>query len=181
MTRDEENRAILSAQAGDEQAENDVLALYAPLAKSISRSFRLLGKGDADDLAQVGMIGLMRAIRSYRTDGEASFKTYASHCIRNTILDSLRKAGSEPAPLNEEEITDKLDPENLYLESEAFRLLSDAIRSTLSGEELEVLSLYLDAMSYEDISRKLGITRKKVDNTLYALRKKIKKLLNENQ
>ena len=46
---------------------------------------------------------------------------------------------------------------------------------------MNVLKLYLSAMSYQEISDKLGIEKKKVDNTIYSFRKKIKKLINRDE
>ena len=55
-----------------------------------------------------------------------------------------------------------------------------AISSVLNEREMSVLKLYLSAMSYQEISDKLGIEKKTVDNTIYSFRKKIKKLLNKD-
>ena len=43
------------------------------------------------DLESAGSFGLLRAIRSWRGDREAGFKTYAGHCIRNAQIDFMRK------------------------------------------------------------------------------------------
>lgn len=179
----DENTLIAAAQAGDLHAENTLLSRYAPLAKSIARSFYVIGQ-DGDDLIQTGMIGLMRAVRSFKPDGEATFKTYATHCIRNNIVDAVRKQNSRPAAdVDFYELmltTEEHEPERLFIEDETSRLLLEAISSVLNEREMSVLKLFLDAMSYAEISQKLGIEKKQVDNTIYSLRKKIKKLLENN-
>lgn len=171
---------IVRAQQGDLACENDVLHEYAPLVKSIARSFYVIGI-DGDDLIQTGMIGLMRAVRTFNADSTASFKTYASHCIRNSILDTIRKQKKAPEPsvdLDEVFIpSNEQEPERLYIEDEASRLLAEAISAVLNEREMSVLTLYLDAISYAEISERLGIEKKQVDNTIYSLKKKIKKLL----
>lgn len=175
-----ENELIKKAQAGDLQAENEILTTYAPLAKSIARSFYVIGEDE--DLIQMGMIGLMRAVRTYNAESSAAFKTYASHCIRNTITDTVRKQSSLPDSdsINNMLIpSDEKEPERIFIEGETSKLLFDAISSVLNERELSVLRLFLDAMSYAEISEKLGIEKKQVDNTIYALRKKIKKLLKD--
>lgn len=177
-----ENELIKKAQAGDLQAENDVLTAYAPLVKSIARSFYVIGEDE--DLIQTGMIGLMRAVRTYKTDGTASFKTYASHCIRNTIVDAVRKQSSRPDNDCIDDVmlfSDEQEPERLFIEDETSNLLFDAISSVLNEREMSVLRLFLDAMSYAEISEKLGIEKKQVDNTIYALRKKVKKLIKDTR
>lgn len=177
-----ENELIIKAQNGDIVSEGNILKQYAPLVKSIARSFYIIG-ADGDDLIQLGMIGLMRAVRTFSTNGTASFKTYAYHCIRNSILDDIRRQKKEQEqtididdvfiPSIEEE------PERIYIEDEALRILIDAISTVLSELEMEVLILYLEALSYAEISEKLGIEKKQVDNTLYSVKKKIKKLLDK--
>ena len=173
---------IVKAQQGDVASEGEVLMQYMPLVKSIARSFYVIGI-DGDDLSQIGMIGLMRAIRSFSVDGTASFKTYASHCIRNNILDAIRKQKKpteQRVDLDEVFIpSDEQEPERLYIEDEASRLLLEAISAALNEREMNVLNLYLDAISYAEISEKLGIEKKQVDNTLYSIKKKIKKLLDK--
>ncbi len=179
----DENDLIAAAQAGDLQAENEILSRYAPLVKSVARSYYVIGE-DGDDLIQTGMIGLMRAVRSFKPNGEATFKTYASRCIRNNIVDVVRKQNNRPATdIDFYELTlttEEQEPERLFIEDETMRLLSEAISSVLNERETNVLKLFLDAMSYAEISQKLGIEKKQVDNTIYSLRKKIKRLLEGN-
>ena len=60
-------------------------------------------------------------------------------------------------------------------------MLIDAIASTLTPTEFAVLKLYIECMSYADIAKELGIEQKKVDNTIYSAKKKIKKLLDKTK
>lgn len=46
---------------------------------------------DSDDLFEMGVIGLIKAIDSYDTDKGIKFATYASRCINNEYLMFLRK------------------------------------------------------------------------------------------
>lgn len=179
MTKEQENDLIIKAQQGDLAAENAVALSYMSLTKSIARSFGAIGIADTDDLAGYGMLGLIRAIRTYDTTAAASFKTYASKCVKNAIVDATRKAANkvEEVNLDDEFQTSDADPENLFLENEASSLLLDAISSTLTPTELAVLRLHIECLSYADIAKELGIEQKKVDNTIYSAKKKIKKLL----
>lgn len=183
MTTEQENQLILKAQQGDLAAENAVALSYLSLSKSIARSFGAIGIADTDDLAQHGMLGLVRAIHTYDFDSDASFKTYASRCIKNAIVDATRKASCDMEEVNLDDNfqNSSADPENLYLENEASALLIQAISSTLTPTELSVLRLHIECMSYADIAKELGIEQKKVDNTIYSAKKKIKKLLDKTK
>lgn len=186
MNKQDENSLILLAQQGDLTAENAVALSYLQLAKAIARSFSVAGAYDVDDLVQYGMLGLMRAIHTYKQDSAASFKTYASHCIRNAIVDALRKLDSAPEQIQLDDVSsaeDKLlcseNPESIFIENEAYGMLFDAIASLLTPTELDVLKLHLECMSYADIATELGLERKKVDNTIYSAKKKIRRLLDK--
>lgn len=186
MDKEQENNLIALAQQGDLSAENTVALGYLQLAKSIARSFSVAGAYDVDDLAQYGMLGLIRAIHTFNQDGTASFKTYASHCIRNAIVDALRKIDNAPEQVKLDDVDGKDDslfsagdPESIFIENETSTLLFEAISAMLTPTELAVLKLHLECMSYKDIATELGLERKKVDNTIYSAKKKIRKLLNK--
>lgn len=64
------------------------------------RSF-LIG-GDSEDLTQEGMVGLIKAVREYDAEKEASFRTFAEICIRSRLYSVLRAAGrGKHSPLNQ--------------------------------------------------------------------------------
>ena len=69
------------------------LAEFAPLVKRIAHHMmaRLPGSVEADDLIQVGMIGLMDALNRYEEMPGAQFQTYAQQRIRGAMLDELRQ------------------------------------------------------------------------------------------
>lgn len=176
----QEKELILKAQQGDLSAENAVALNYFSLAKTIARSFNVAGVYDADDLAGHGMLALTRAIRTYDVNSNASFKTYASRCIKNAIVDVTRKANTSVEEVNLDEAipsSDNQNPENMFIENETSSLLLEAIASTLTPTEFAVLKLHIESMSYKDIATELGMEQKKVDNTIYSAKKKIKKLL----
>lgn len=61
-----------------------------------------LAGGDSEDLIQEGTFGLLSAIRQYRADAGASFKTFAEHCIRMRLLSAIKSASQlKHFPLND--------------------------------------------------------------------------------
>lgn len=186
MTKEQEIQLIKKAQQGDIEAENSVALAYMNLAKSIARSFGIAGAYDVDDLAGYGMLGLIRAIHTYDENGKANFKTYASRCIKNAIVDAVRKSESGAVEIKLDSVDDEIqgemqqtNPESIFIENETSSLLFEAISSLLTPTELDVLKLHLECMSYADIAKELGLERKKVDNTIYSAKKKIRKLLDK--
>ncbi len=183
MLDESELSLINLAQNGDDSARDELLLEYAKLVRSIARSIEVVNSMDYDDLFQVGNIGLLKAISSYKPGSSATFKTYASHCIRNAIIDELRKKSplvtvpiEDATPLIDK-IPSSQNPEKDYIEKETADLLFDAIRASLTDAEFEVLKFYLDGLSYAEISYELNLEKKKVDNTLYAVKNKVKKII----
>ena len=75
-----------------------LMASYLPLVKKIAGGFirKKHNTLDYDDLIQAGNMGLMDAISKFKSDGGASFKTYASIRIRGSILDEINSMDWTP-------------------------------------------------------------------------------------
>jgi len=85
---------VLKAKNGDENAINELLSQYKNIVNKIARSYFLIG-GDMEDIVQEGMIGLYKAIRNFSPQRNASFKTFATICIKHQIQTAIKVASSE--------------------------------------------------------------------------------------
>lgn len=175
---------------GDRDAEEALVGRYMYLVRSCARPFFLAG-GDSEDLTQEGMFGLLSAIRQYKPDSGAAFRTYAEHCIRMRILSAIKSASRlKHFPLNDGMSLEQLSedsnaqlsaipealqnsPENLVLARESKEELYAAFSRHLSALEIKVLGLYLDGLSYRDIALRLGKTPKAIDNAVQRIRRKL--------
>ena len=184
----------LAAQRGDAAAEEELVRRFEPLAEGVSRSYILAGC-DADDLRQIARIALLEAVRTYDPARGAEFSTYASACVKNRMRDAARSAAAgKNAPLNSgvsidderaeeggvalgELVSPELSPEQQYIEKEAEAAFFEALKELIGERDLTVVRLYLASMPYKEISEKLGISAKKVDNTIYSAKKKIARLI----
>ncbi len=88
-----DNSALLCRAAqGDETAVEALLLRNKPLVYSIARRF--CGRGtDFEDLVQMGMMGLLKAIRSFDADRGCVLSTYAVPLISGEIRRFLRDDG----------------------------------------------------------------------------------------
>lgn len=70
---------------------------YAPLVKRIVRQLnaQVGGAVDRDDMQQIGLMGLLEALRRYGAP-DAGFGSYASLRVRGAILDELRRQDWRP-------------------------------------------------------------------------------------
>lgn len=83
---------IKLAREGDEEVLTELLEENAPLVKSIAKRF--LDRGaDFDDLMQIGMIGLIKAIRGFDFTFDTVLSTYAVPMIYGEIKRFLRDDG----------------------------------------------------------------------------------------
>lgn len=89
----ERNRELLlSAKAGDREAEEKLLTENAGLIRSVAHRF--LGRGtDEEDLVQIGTIGMLRAIRSFDPARGTLFSTYAVPLILGELRRHFRDSG----------------------------------------------------------------------------------------
>ena len=179
------DEALCTALQNGTSAAGDILAhRYRKLVRCCAHSYFLAG-GDSEDLLQEGMFGLIKAMREFRADREASFQTFAEVCIRSRLCSVIRasRAGkhsplNESVPLNAflldaQPQYSQLDPEDLLIDREKAAALLNQVRSQLSELEVRVLDLYLDGCSCGEIAATVGKSYKSVDNSVQRIRRKI--------
>lgn len=84
----------LRAQQGDENSVNTLLSKYKSLVNKIARSYFLIG-GDIEDIVQEANDWAYKAIKHFSGQKNASFKTFASTCIKHQIQTAVKIASSE--------------------------------------------------------------------------------------
>lgn len=182
-----------AAQDGNLDAEEALLKKYKDTVRIKANMYYMAG-ADEDDVVQEGMIGLMKAIRQYSADREASFGTFASICITRQIISAIRSADrdkhkalntsvslSKPLESENEDVTlaDTLSsgfgesPEELLIFKDIVYYILHNGDNIFSDFEMNVLSELIKGSDYEEIAQKLGKTVKSVDNAMQRIRKKI--------
>jgi len=91
--RDEARAAELFARRGeDPSARDELVEQHRPLAEYLARRFQ--GRGEAvEDLTQVAMIGLIKAIDRFDVEREVKFSTYATATIVGELKRHFRDKG----------------------------------------------------------------------------------------
>lgn len=190
-----DDELIRSAKQGDESALEYLLEKYKNFVKSRSRPYFLIG-ADREDIIQEGMIGLYKAIRDYDADKFSNFRAFAEMCITRQIITAIKTATRQKhMPLNSyvslshpvfDEDSDKtlldtisehscLDPEEIFINKENYNSIGEKINSLLSPKEKDILLLYLQGKSYQEIASELNITNKSIDNALQRVKRKLEK------
>lgn len=186
------------AQSGDAKAQAALLEKYAEFVRLKARSYFLIG-ADHEDIIQEGMIGLYKGIRDYRDDREASFKAFAEICITRQIITAIKTATRQKhTPLNsyvsltnpvgdgrdsDRVVMDflvsdnALDPAELVISTEEAQSIKTNFGKMLSGLETEVLRLYIQGRSYQEIAENLDRHVKSIDNALQRIKRKVEQHL----
>ena len=178
----DDDQLVLLARQGCEQAFSLIVRRFTPLIKQQATLFKSI-QHETEDLAQEGMLGLLSAVRTYK-ECSASFRTYASVCVRNRMLTVIKQSGGvRKIPQYEiisiEEQRDlcvplsHFDPAQIIIQKEDTTRLKGWLKGLLSSKEYEVLMLYLMSCAYKDIAEHLGMSVKAVDNSLQRVRRKL--------
>lgn len=192
---------ILDAKVGNEQALEYIINKYKSFVRAKARTYFLIG-ADREDIIQEGMIGLFKAIRDYKGDKLSSFRAFAELCITRQIITAIKTATRQKhIPLNSyislnkpifDEESDRTlmdiiseesvsDPEELVINREEFLGIENKMSEILSSLEWEVLTLYLEGKSYQEIADELARHVKSIDNALQRVKRKLEKYLEEQK
>lgn len=190
MTLDE--LAILAGN-GDDRAIELVYERSQGMLRSKANLYFMIG-ADRGDVIQEGMIGLFSAIRTFDPKAGASFKTFAELCVKRHIINAVKLAGRKKhLPLNESVSIDTAaddnemgeafmapqatNPEEIVLLADLMGFVESNSKTLFSGLEQEVWRAYSRGENVEKITKKLGRSKKTVDNTLTRIKRKIEKLI----
>lgn len=176
---------------GDTEALTELIFRYMPLIRSRAQRYSF-AESDRDDFVQEGLIGLVKAVRSYDSTRNTTFKTYCNICITSKMLSGIslllsnkHHAMQDYLSIEQLETSDSglkslvsgndgPDPLDWYVQQEEKEYMQQQIRTLLSGLEQETLSLYLSGHSYEEMAMLLNSTTKAVDNALQRVRRKLR-------
>ena len=88
LTHEKEAEFLARAEAGDQEAIEILIRHNLRLVAHIAKKYS--NYPDSDELISIGSIGLIKAIRTYKTGHGTQLATYAAKCIENEILMTLR-------------------------------------------------------------------------------------------
>jgi RNA polymerase sporulation-specific sigma factor len=187
-------------QGGEGEALDELLRRYRRFAKSKARGYFLIG-GDADDIEQEGLIGLFKAARDFRPDRQSSFRAFAELCVTRQIITAIKSATRQKhQPLNryvsisavvtpdtegdremEEVLSDRseIDPAEQVSDQERFDTVRESMTRMLSSLEVDVLRLYVEGKTYQEIGVHLNRHVKSIDNALQRIKHKVDSHLRE--
>ncbi len=181
-------------QRGCEGSLAALLARYRRFARAKARGYFLVG-GDRDDVEQEALIGLFKAARDFRPEHQSSFRAFAELCITRQIITAIKTAtrqkhqalnqyvsisarpGEDAGPRDVEELIQLHrhtgDPADGLVAAERFVAMRRRLSEVLSRFEVEVLVLYVDGCTYQEIGERLDRHVKSIDNALQRIKRKL--------
>lgn len=188
-------------KAGDKSAQACLFERYKDIVNMKANKFYIIG-AEREDMAQEGLIGLYKAIKSYDGEKQNSFKTFANLCIERQLITAIKSSNRQKhIPLNssfslnlsayeendDTTVMDVLDtktaedPLDTITKKEYLEFVESKIDESLSSFEKQVLNRYIQGESYNDIASKLDTPIKSVDNAIQRIRKKAVKFLENGE
>ncbi len=168
---------ILLCRQRDDDAFDELLRRYTPMIRKVISLFDDVPY-EYDELFAEGCVALHIAAGRYDLDqSEVTFGLYARVCVRNRILDMLRRAdntNTDPE-VDVEQMSDEADsPEQTLVDRDLFDRLLISARCLLSDYEYRVLLLHIQGYKTAAIASMLGKSAKSVDNAKARLFRRLR-------
>ena len=199
LSKEKEQEYLLLSAKGDKEAKEILVKHNLRLVAHIAKKYA--NYGDHDELISIGSIGLIKAIESFKSDKGTSLATYASRCIENEILMTMRTSKkhrsnvslNEPIGVdkdgNELVIMDMLESDKNVIEdvenSIMMEKLSAITKSVLDEREYQIIKLRYGlentgALTQREVAKKFNISRSYVSRIEKKALEKIKKSVNKD-
>ena len=147
-------------ETGDEDARQELILHNLRLVSHIVRKYYASSKNQ-EDLVSVGVIGLVKAVDTFRISNGARFATYAAKCIQNEILMYFRsqKKLSAEVSINETIDIDKDGNPLTYIDviSCDESIPSDVEKKIDAQRALRYVNTYLDERERQIITLRYGL------------------------
>lgn len=194
---EEETYINMLGTINNEFARSKLIEHNLRLVLYIAKKFES-NKVELEDLVSVGVIGLVKAVDSFKSDKNIKLATYASRCIENEILMHLRKVNrtqneislDEPLSVDEEGselvISDIIpDTENTYniveLEDEKKYLLKTLTNLEDREKQIMILRYGLngeDELTQKEVADLMQISQSYISRLEKRILKKLKTSMN---
>lgn len=181
---------LMKAKAGDNESFEILLKKYEKYIYMNTKGY-FLADGEREDLVQEGIIGLLKGIKSYDSEREASFKTFVIMCMRRQIITAIKSSNSKKnkfinlskietdESIKEEYVEKSPNAEEIFLYKELMEEFKEYTKEHFSDLEKEVLEKLFLGYGYGEIAEKLGKSPKVIDNAYQRIKNKVKKWLKD--
>lgn len=190
LNAQQEKTMLEAARSGDQNALNELILYYEPEIRKIACKY-FLQRADYDDLLQEGRLALYKAILSYESDADIPFLHFLRLVVKRKLIDSLRAHNrlkhlnlNEAFSLNNS-LSEEYDESFLNIVGhsedpamtvvaldEARSFIHDLSQGLSNLERLVFQYHFVAGMKQREISQRLGLSQKSLDNAIQRIRRK---------
>lgn len=200
LSREKEAEYVIRSENGDKEATELLIRHNLRLVAHIAKKY--CNYPDTDELISIGSIGLIKAIRTYKSGKGTALATYAAKCIENEILMTLRvnKKHKNNVSLNDPVGTDRdgneltiidmlsTDEEGVITDVENRMLIekvSEIVKTSLDKREYEIIVMRYGlndtpSLTQREVAEKFGISRSYISRIEKKALQKIKSAIEKN-
>ena len=193
LSKEELEALFKKFQSGDKDAYTEIIMHNLRLViHIINKNFSTINY-DFDDLISLGILGLIKAINTFKLNNNTDFSTYASKCISNEILMFLRKLNKQSRFISfdtilfpdknitlEDTLFDDTDITEDYENQILYQLIRDYVE-TLPKREGQIIKMYFgfDGIRYSqrEIAEHLNKSQAQISRIINKIEGKIAKYL----
>lgn len=178
----EVSELVVLARTRDDMAFAELVRRYTPMmSKLVSSSFE--SSYDRDEAFSEACASLHRAVMTYNLErSEVTFGLYSRICIRNRLLDLLkREDGDMISDVDIESLSSGDNIESRLIMRESVERYKRIAKQELSDYEYRVFLLVLRGEKTRDIAGILGTTPKSVDNAKARMKRALKKSMPDEE
>lgn len=179
LSQTEEHRLLILAHEGDIAARNKLIEHNLRLVAHVIKKYYAVS-GDQDDLISIGIIGLIKAIKTFDPYKNTKLATYAARCVENELFMYFRTLRRQSAEVSiytpsdaesdgeprdfEDEVCFEEDVLDGLLRDHRGSVLRACIEKVLDPREKEIISLRyglsgLPPLPQREVALKTGISR----------------------
>lgn len=160
-------------------SENELMIKHERLVYLVAHKY-FGGRASDEDILQIGRLGLLAAIRSYKPDINMKLSTYATRCIYNEIATYLitinrakRKVECQMSLDQVQSDDGKLDmygniaDDRINVEGDiCVTMLVQNYIDNLTDRDKQMMQMLIKGYSAVDIANQLGISRQRVSKVV---------------
>ena len=150
-------------KASKETQELEEQLVHTHYGLVVSQALRFSShRSSVEDHIQVGLIGLLKAIRNYDPE-KSKFSTFATVCIRNEIFRYTRKNKAKSIPLDAQTKGVVHRTDDWYMPTEG---IWEYIPDGLTDKEKLVLQMKFENYTHKEIADAICCSKGRVKNSL---------------
>lgn len=186
---------VQMAKKNDDNSTSILINRFENFISQKAQTYSLRYYSIKDDLVQIGNIVLLNAIKRYDFghESKSKFKTFLNTCLENkfkSIINNINRKnigniGSDIFDFSESDknklISDtRYNPEEIIINKETELEIKSVSTKILSVVEQEVYNLKQLGYKNSEISSRLNINKKSVENALTRIKQKFTKNVKDN-